>query len=417
MSPRSARHDLSARSARSARAATALAHLPEHDPALAALALWCEITDGDGRTATTGSRIRIGPEFTALPLREQIGVLGHHVLHIALRHAARQAGMAARQGGLFDAARFNLAADALVNAVIEAGGHALPRPAVSLAGLCAEVLRVPPQAASVAAWDVERLYIALQGQDADGQGRAQAYAEARGFAPDIEAEDGAVDSGAEADWQAHLERALTGAAAAGRGIGPVLARLGDLPQPRVPWERRLRRLLAKAAAPEPRLSHARPRRRWIAAEALARQAGTAAPGFEPSQVRDRRVPRIVIGVDSSGSVADAQLRSFAGEVAGIARRVRAQVHVLWFDEMVYAQTRLQGVSKERLLEALEARRDGGTSFVDVLARARALEPSVLVMLTDLDGPLGPPPDCPVIWVVSDVPERAPPFGTVLGLAR
>ena len=68
---------------RSARAATAMAHLPEHDPALAALGLWCALTDGPGPTATRGDLICIGPEFEALPLREQIGLLGHHILHLA----------------------------------------------------------------------------------------------------------------------------------------------------------------------------------------------------------------------------------------------------------------------------------------------------------------------------------------------
>lgn len=404
---------------RSTRAARALAHLPEHDPALAALGLWCDVVDAaDGSgTTTNGTTIRIGPEFDSLPLREQIGLLGHHILHIALRHAPRLGSMAVRQGGLFDRTRFNLAADALVNAVIEAGGHALPRPSVTLATLCSEVLRLPPDAASVSDWDVERLYVTLQAQDANGQGRAAEYAEAKAFAPDLDADSAAPDSQTDADWQGHLDRVLTGQSAAGRGIGPVLARLADLPKPLVPWERRLRRLLAKAVSLEPRLSYTRPRRRWVAAEAQAVAARTAPPAFEPSQPRDRRQPRIVVGVDSSGSIPDMQLQQFAGEVAGIARRSFADLHVLWFDEVVYAEMHLTGPSAQAVWEALQTRRDGGTSFVDVLNRARALDPSVLVILTDLDGPTGPPMEYPVIWAVPQAPKLAPAFGTVLTLDR
>lgn len=399
--------------ARSARAAKAMAHLPEHDPALAALGLWCTLTDGPGPTATHGTQIRVGPEFGALPLREQIGLLGHHILHIALRHSARQTGMRTRQGGLFDAQGFNLAADALVNAVIEAGGHALPRPAVTLQSLCAEVLKLPPEEAQVSAWDVERLYIALQTQDAGGQARQARYAEQKAFAEDLEDAETGEDSMEDADWQGHLERALKGQTAAGRGIGPVLARLADLPKPFILWERRLRRLLGKAVLPEQRLAYTAPRRRWVAAEADAGARGRPHPAFEPSQPRDRRQPRIVICVDSSGSIPDLHLHQFAGEVAGIARRHRAEVHVLLFDAHVYDHLRLTGPSPAALLEALQTRRDGGTSFVDVLERAGQLDPSAVVLLTDLDGPIGEPPHCPVIWAVTQPPLAIPPFGDVL----
>ncbi len=405
----------SAAPGRSARAATALAHLPEHDPALAALALWCRVVDGAGPSATRGETIVVGPDFEALPLREQIGLLGHHILHIALRHSARQAGMSERQGGLFDPARFNLAADALVNAVIEAGGHAVPRPAVTVQGLAVEVLRLPPEEVSVSLWDVERLYIALQGQDAHGREREAEFARARAFDVDLEPEAGAREQAEEAEWQGHLERALTGQSAAGRGIGPVLARLGDLPKPRTPWERRLRRLLGKALMRAPRLSYRRPRRRWIAAEAEAMAHGSPSPAFEPTRLRDRRQPRIVVGVDSSGSIPDAQLRQFAGEVCGLARRTRAEVHVLWFDEVVYDELRISAANLPALHDALQTRREGGTSFVDVLHRAAALGPSAVVILTDLDGPLGRAPPCPLIWACFSPPATDPEFGEVLTL--
>ena len=111
--------------ARSARAAQAIAHLPEADPALASLSLWCRIADGGTETKTKGQTVRIGEDFAALPLREQIGALGHHILHIALRHEQRMAAMAQRWGGGFQAETYNLAADAIVNECLERAGHAV----------------------------------------------------------------------------------------------------------------------------------------------------------------------------------------------------------------------------------------------------------------------------------------------------
>jgi len=52
---------------------------------------------------------------------------------------------------------------------------------------------------------------------------------------------------------------------------------GALPAPRVPWERPLRGLLARAVADGPRRSFRRPAGNWVAAEALARQTGGPVP--------------------------------------------------------------------------------------------------------------------------------------------
>ena len=70
----------------STRVAHALARLPEVDPAIAALALWCTYRDSVEPTATQGDTILVGPEFPLLAISEQTGLIAHHVLHVALRH-------------------------------------------------------------------------------------------------------------------------------------------------------------------------------------------------------------------------------------------------------------------------------------------------------------------------------------------
>jgi predicted metal-dependent peptidase len=107
------------------------------------------------------------------------------------------------------------------------------------------------------------------------------------------------------------------------------------------------------------------------------------------------------------------------QVAGIGRRAGAEVHVLVFDEAVRSRVRLAGADWEREIASVAFARGGGTSFVEVLAEAARLGPSAIVILTDLDGPFGPPPrGAPVIWAVSaEALRRAPPFGRVISLAR
>ena len=82
--------------ARPGDAARALAHLGEVDPALAVLSLWCRHPDGTGATRTNGDVITYGPAFDRLGLPEQVGLAAHHVLHVALRHSNRQAGLVER---------------------------------------------------------------------------------------------------------------------------------------------------------------------------------------------------------------------------------------------------------------------------------------------------------------------------------
>jgi predicted metal-dependent peptidase len=181
----------------------------------------------------------------------------------------------------------------------------------------------------------------------------------------------------------------------------------------------LRGLLARALTETPKPSHRRPARAWIAAEAEARRTGGPVPAFQPGLRRRAEQPRVVIGMDASGSIDDTRLALFMAEVTGIARRVGAEVHLIQFDEAVQTQVRLVPHGWQAQLAALPLARGGGTDFGPALAAALTLNPSAIVVLTDLDGPFGPAPrNVPVIWAVpAALDPPVPPFGRVLSLLR
>ena len=400
----------------SARARPALVALAEADPGLAALALWCDHRDGDA-TRTTGTTITYGPDFAALLPHEQQGLAAHHILHVALRHSARLADLAARHGDAFRSDLYNLAADALVNTVLEASDHALPRPAVTLSGLAAAGL--PPDA-DPTGWDVERLYFALlprTGEDGDRADRISAYARKHGFSPDIAPAKGAAGDAAEeaARWRQHLTRAAEAGRAAGRGIGAALLRLTDLPEPATPWPVILRRLLSRAVLQQRKPDPRRPARRWIAASAAATWHGTMQPAFQPGTAARTDTPRIVVALDASGSIDDARLALFWAEVTGIARRLSVELHLAVFDDGL-RHTALIPPHQTRLALP-ELPRGGGTAFAPVIAHATALSASALVVLTDLDGETGLAPRLPVIWAVPDAHGLTAPFGRLIDLSR
>lgn len=403
----------------STRATAALRALTECDPALAALSLWCAHRDDAGATRTIGSEIRYGPGFATLPLHEQIGLAGHHILHAALHHGARLAAMEARFPDSFAPDLWQIAADAIVNEVLLHAGHALPRPALTLCGLLTEVFgRTLSATEALAEWDADRLYLRLQASEGGGEaGRARAYAAAHGFAPDLDPEPS--DAGAEetkADWRAHLSRAMAAGAAAGMGVGVFGHRLADLPQARIPWEVTLRRLLLRATLPHPQQSHSRPARSWLALEAEALRIGGPVPVFQPGLARRQDVPIILCALDCSTSIDAARMGLFLAEVSGIARRMAGELHLVAFDTEVRQRQRLDPHRLAVQLKALDLPQGGGTDFGPVLALAARERPSALVVLTDLDGPFGPDPRVPVIWAVpgQDAPPN-PPFGQVLSL--
>ena len=415
----------------SSRATAALQALTERDPALAALSLWCAHRDGHltGLAETQGTEIRYGAGFAELPLHEQIGLAGHHILHVALQHPARMQAMSDRQGQDFDAEIWQIGCDALVNEAILAAGHALPRPALRLGGLMAVLKQADQPAQLLAAWDAERLYHLLQkseggGRSKGGNGPVRGYASAQGFQPDLlpaasEGEDmGAPDAPDAGDWRAHLTRALAAGRTAGIGLGAMGLRLADLPQAQVPWEMLLRRLVMRALLHRPALPPVRPSRRWLALAGQALQKNAPLPPWQPAPAARGAAPTLLVALDCSGSIPIGTIRRFLSETGSMARRMHADLTLLIFDEDIRAETPLAPAQWRQTLASLELPEGGGTDFRPVLARACALRPSMLVILSDLDGPTAPgPPPCPVLWASPDPEPRKMPFGRVLSLAR
>ncbi|MEM9049021.1 MAG: VWA-like domain-containing protein [Pseudomonadota bacterium] len=429
----------------SERAARALRRLAEDDPAFAALGLWCAHRDaapGQGPPARAG-RAGIAPAdgpawsddrtiyyaaaFSALPDHEQVGLAAHHILHVAFRHATRAKGMALRLADRFDADLYGLVTDAIVNETLTAAGYVLPRPCPELTPLLRSALKEDPAPGeALARWDADALYIRLrqtrrrgEGADDDPEERAKSYAKTAGYASDMDwsgAEPETAQSAAE--WRERIARALAEGRAAGRGLGMVGHRLGDLPRASTAWEVVLRGFLAKAVSPEPQIAWRRPARSWLAADSAARAVGAAAPPPLPAVLRDLKIPRIAVCVDCSGSVDDARLGLFAAQIAGIGRRLSAEIHVLVFDTELRSTHRMGAGGWEEVIRRIAFARGGGTDFGPVLAAAAALDPSAIVVLTDLDGPLGSAPGMPVLWAVPDAaPRQRPAFGRVLSLAR
>lgn len=423
------------------RGTRAIQHLVEYAPATGGLALWVHHRDladpAAPVVATDGHTLFYGPAFADLPLPRQAGLVAHQVLHIALRHPARYLDLQALIGPV-DLQLFNVCADAIVNSsMAELDWLQLPPGAVTLPGLLAATLDQTTTAeAALLAWDVETLYRAVddrpppdqRGKQPDkrdgqqGQGaqprpdgpraaktRALGGAQARDLLPDP-ASNGPPEAAAEAtrEWRERLLRAH-----AGDGVFSMLRTLGaDLPGMRTPWEQVLRTQAARALAPKRSLSWSRPARSYIARQ--GRSSPTRRLPWEPGFSGSQPVPRLVLVVDVSGSIADTLLDRFAREVDALTRRLGAGLVLVVGDDRVQSVSRF--APGRSSLREVQFSGGGGTDFTPLLEEASRHAPDLVVVLTDLQGPARHRPSCPVVWAVPEAFERTEaPFGRVLGL--
>jgi len=412
------------------RGTRAVQRMVEHAPSTGGLALWVHHRDrpADGQVqlqdeppaTTDGHTIFYAPGFEQLALPRQAGCVAHAVLHIALRHAQRYQAVQRRTGDA-DLQLFNVCADAIVNsALAHLGWLRLPDTAVRLEALLATVLGLRLDAeAALLAWDVERLYRAVDDRAAaartreDGPRSAAVRAMVRADAADLKPGPGSRDAPeheAEAarEWCERLQRAH-----AGDGAYSILRTLlADLPRLRTPWEQALRAQLAHGLAQRPGLSWSRPSRSYLANQGRS-SAGRRMP-WEPGSTATTHVPRLVVVVDVSGSIEDALCARFAGEIEAISRRLEAGLVLIVGDDRVRrVETFCPGATR---LRDIAFHGGGGTDFTPLLEEAQRHRPDFIVVLTDLQGPARFRPKCPVIWAVPEASgDVVPPFGRLLRL--
>ncbi|MEM9304309.1 MAG: VWA-like domain-containing protein [Pseudomonadota bacterium] len=423
------------------RGTRAIQRLVEHAPATGGMALWMahrDVAAGDipGAIATDGQALLYAPGFEGLDLPTQAGWVAHEVLHVAFRHVARMHAVRDRVGEV-DEQLFNACADAIVNATL---AHltwlSLPARAVTLDAVLDRALKVrEPVEKSLLAWDVERLYRAIDDRqrpmrpvsgsedegDGDGSGRRDGGSTAGGPPRDgpraaavrslaastlrdlVGGEDEPAEAAAEAtrEWEERLVRGH-----AEDGAFSLLRSLGaDVPASRVPWEHQLRVRLMRGLTQEPELSWSRPARSWLANR--GRSPGGRRMPWQPGVVSQRAVPRLAVVLDISGSIDDALLGRLAAELNAISRRAGAIVVFIAGDDAVRHVEEFQPGTLG--LPPLEG--GGGTDFEPLLEEAMRRRCDLAVVLTDLLGPTGSRPRFPVHWVVprssADVPM---PFG-------
>jgi len=198
------------------------------------------------------------------------------------------------------------------------------------------------------------------------------------------------------DFRIRVVRATAVARKQGKMPGSLERFVEQIVSDKVDWRSVLRNFI------EPYTSGcrtwARPNRRFAA-------GGVFAPGSE-----GEKIGKIVIAVDASGSVSDSDLAEFQGEINNLLEDLNVEsMTVLVFDTKVRSEYE---ISNDDPL-SIRTKAGGGTSYVDVMKRARELDAEGLVVLTDLYcDSYGRKPGCPVLWLTDSKNYNEPPFGSV-----
>jgi len=332
----------------SAQISAALLRLRARAPFFSALCLFARFVPREDipTAATDGRDVFYNPDWLgALDRSQREGVLLHEVLHAALLHPSRR--------GAREPVRWNVAADVVVNGIVESQGLPLAPGAV----------RDP----KLADRSVEEIYALLEDRACPSCGCL------------LPASGGV---GRLAETAAHWKQALRQAAALARSHGDLpagIARLVDeATSPKLNWRTRLWRFLVRHPSD---FSGFDRRHLWR--------------GLYLEELTGDRLA-VHVAVDTSGSIGPQELSAFLGEVRGIAR---AYPHL--DGRLYYADAALDGPHPLLRSGALASPvGGGGTDFRPFFAAISGETEGVCVYLTDGYGSFPEAaPRIATLWVV------------------
>ncbi|MBI2312627.1 MAG: hypothetical protein HYU77_09010 [Betaproteobacteria bacterium] len=390
-----------------------------HLPLTAADPRWCPTVATDARALYYNPRY-----VAALTVAELQFLLAHEALHCALAHFARRAHRVKK--------RWDVACDYAVNQLLADEGLRPPAGALinpAFRGLTAEEIYplIPLDTGEMPidrhAFDAEpaggtggsagaagarsgNRGEAGSGETGELAGEAAALEWAGGggerkAASTLAPADAAVASRASAEcenlalaWRERLAMAAQQARQAGRLDESWLRAVDHLIQPQLSWRSLLARYLMSLARND--YTYLRPSRREGEA-ILPRLAGHELD--------------LVVALDTSGSIGEAELGEFASELDALKGQVRARVTLLACDQQLAAGSPWVYEPWEALTLPRALKGGGGTRFTPVFdwVEREGRRPDLLVYFTDAEGEFPQsPPGYPVIWLVKG---RAPvPWG-------
>lgn len=179
---------------------------------------------------------------------------------------------------------------------------------------------------------------------------------------------------------------------AGKGAGGLGRELEELLEPKVNWREVLREFVKATCRNKDKSSWRRVNRRMLSS------------GYYMPSMIGERVGRIVIGVDTSGSIGMRELSDFLSEVKGIAEEVSPEkIDLIYWDSAVASHEEYDEAAVSNIVSTTKPKGGGGTSpsCVSDYLKEKAIEPECVVVLTDgfVGGDWGSNWPAEVLWCI------------------
>jgi len=338
--------------------------------------------------ATDGRRFYYNPNFVLSITQEELkAVIIHEIMHVALMHPLRL--------GDRNRMKANIAMDDAINLSIDECGYQLPKDCM-----------LDPRYKGLS-W--EQIYDMLPEQKRKG-GSGSGQGNGQGGDKDFSQGDVLPTDGMTKEEKAALAEEIqvkvAQAESHAKFCGKLPGALKDLLAKAREPEEDYRHLFAKFMQPiYPRdYTWQKPSRRFMGQDM-----------YLPSVLRDG-VGKLVVGMDTSGSVPHDVLENFLGMINHFLTKVRPEeTHVLYCDYDVYKHDQYKP-GRPMELDGQKVQ-SGGTRFSPVFqyAQDKDIKPKCFVYLTDMACyDFGPDPGVPVIWMqYGDYNNTNVPFGTVV----
>jgi predicted metal-dependent peptidase len=356
---------------------------------------WCPTAATDGRNFYYNSRF-----INMLRSKEIEFLFGHEVLHCVYDHFGRR--------GDRDPQLWNVANDFCVNQDLKehnVGEFITTVPCLydkKYKGMSSEEIydQLYENAEKI---DVGKLIQQLLDEHLDGDGDNEGDGDS-----DSDKDGKGRPKLSAADKQAirdEIKEAVLAAAAASDGAGNLPAGvkrlIQDLTEPRMNWRELLRMQLESTIKSD---------YTWMRASRKGWHMDAVMPGMQLEPMID-----IAVAIDTSGSIGEAMLKDFLGEIQGIMDSFPAyRIHVFCFDTEVHNPAQYNSDNLDSITE-YEPAGGGGTDFTAIYdyLKAEEIEPKRLVVFTDgyPFGSWGDENYCDVAWILHGTTTIEPPFGT------
>lgn len=328
-----------------------------------------EVSDDIPTACTDGRNTYYGRKFVdKLKDSDLKGLILHENLHKAFRHT-----MVWKHLYKLEPQLANMACDYVINLMIHDSDPQGVSVTLPEGGLLDEKYR------GMDAGTVFKLLQQQQKQQGNGNGKADGDGDSQSESGQSfdEHDWDSADEMSEDDKQQlarEVDQALRqGALLAGKMAGNVPREIAEAMEAKVNWREVLRDFVNSVCADKDNSTWRRPNRRWVDQET-----------YMPSLIGEA-VGRIVVGIDTSGSIGQAEIGQFLGELVSICNHVQPEgIDLVYWDTSVAGHEVYARGDYEAIMSSTKPAGGGGTdpSCVPKYIASKKIEPECVIMLTD-----------------------------------